>query len=278
MNQRIKKLRKALDLNQFDFGKRITITKSHMSSIETGHRSVTNRIITDICREYGVNEEWLRTGEGSMFAPLPDVSDDLLVFMQKYNLEQDELTLIQAWLTLSPEVRRSNMTFIKMYSELLTNSSITPDEAISIAQEEVFPYLVDPPATPVKLHRINLIGRVAAGYPIFATGGYDDEFVFVPEDEYENDLVALIIEGDSMTPDYPDGSIVVVKITDNVGIGDLVIATRENEDTGDEEATFKQLASRNGKMVLRALNENYPDQHWNARIFGKVVGVPYDEE
>nr|DAE69893.1 MAG TPA: Helix-turn-helix XRE-family like protein [Caudoviricetes sp.] len=55
-----------------EFGKRLNVTKVTMSNIERGHRGLTERMLKDICREFNVNEDWLRTGAGgpeNMFIP-----------------------------------------------------------------------------------------------------------------------------------------------------------------------------------------------------------------
>lgn len=70
MKERIKELRKTLDLTLEEFGNKIGVTKTTISRIENGVNSVTNQMLTSICREFNVNEEWLRTGEGEMFVPL----------------------------------------------------------------------------------------------------------------------------------------------------------------------------------------------------------------
>jgi transcriptional regulator with XRE-family HTH domain len=67
LNNRIKELRKALKLSQEAFAARIGLKGSSLSLIESGHRNITNQNIISICREFGVNEEWLRTGDGSMY-------------------------------------------------------------------------------------------------------------------------------------------------------------------------------------------------------------------
>ncbi len=64
---RIKKLRLYLNLNQTDFGSRISVGQSAIGLYEKGKRKISNRVILDICREFNVNEEWLRTGSGHMF-------------------------------------------------------------------------------------------------------------------------------------------------------------------------------------------------------------------
>ena len=67
MNERIRLLRKHLGLTADAFGEAIGIVRSAVSNIESGRRQPTNQLITSICREFNVNETWLRTGEGEMF-------------------------------------------------------------------------------------------------------------------------------------------------------------------------------------------------------------------
>lgn len=67
MNERIKELRKHLNLTLEEFGKKVGVTKAAIGRIEKGERSVTDQMFLSICREFNVNEEWLRTGEGEMF-------------------------------------------------------------------------------------------------------------------------------------------------------------------------------------------------------------------
>ena len=69
LNERIKKVRKALDLTQQEFGKKIGMKQNTIALIEGG-RNTSDQTIFAICREFNVNETWLRTGEGDMFVPL----------------------------------------------------------------------------------------------------------------------------------------------------------------------------------------------------------------
>lgn len=70
MNERIKELRKSLGLSQEAFGSRLGVSKAAISRIEAGLNSISNMNIVSICREFSVNEEWLRTGTGSMYMEL----------------------------------------------------------------------------------------------------------------------------------------------------------------------------------------------------------------
>nr|DAW33938.1 MAG TPA: Helix-turn-helix XRE-family like protein [Bacteriophage sp.] len=64
MNERIKALRKELGLTQEQFAQRVGLTKNYISLVENGSRSLAPRTVGDICREFNVNEAWLRDGIG----------------------------------------------------------------------------------------------------------------------------------------------------------------------------------------------------------------------
>lgn len=66
MNERIKKLRKELNLTQREFAAKIGMKQNSIAIIESG-RNTSDQTIMAICREFNVSEEWLRTGEGEMF-------------------------------------------------------------------------------------------------------------------------------------------------------------------------------------------------------------------
>ena len=74
MQNRIKQVRKALNLNQAEFGERIGVKQSTVTAYECGNRTPLDAVIAMICKTFNVNETWLRTGEGEMFAPV-DSSD-----------------------------------------------------------------------------------------------------------------------------------------------------------------------------------------------------------
>lgn len=69
MNTRIKAVRKAEGLTLEKFGERIGISNSALSAIETGKNNPSDQTIRSICREFGVNEMWLRYGDegGAMY-------------------------------------------------------------------------------------------------------------------------------------------------------------------------------------------------------------------
>lgn len=70
MNERIKELRTTLGLSTEKFGARVGVTRSAISRIENSVVNVTDQMQKSICREFNVNEEWLRNGVGEMFNTL----------------------------------------------------------------------------------------------------------------------------------------------------------------------------------------------------------------
>lgn len=67
MKERINQLRRALDLTQDEFGRRLGITKASISKIENGANSASEQTLRSMCREFGASYLWLTTGEGAMF-------------------------------------------------------------------------------------------------------------------------------------------------------------------------------------------------------------------
>ncbi len=89
MNGRVKEVRKALGLSMDVFGSRIGVTRSAISRIESGVVGVTNQNVTAICREYSVNEDWLRTGNGSMFMEMSRAEQAAKIVGNALNTDDD---------------------------------------------------------------------------------------------------------------------------------------------------------------------------------------------
>lgn len=72
MNERIKELREVLKLSGEKFGEKLGVGKTAISRLENGSNNVTSQMIKSICREFNVNEEWLKYGTGDMFNSAED--------------------------------------------------------------------------------------------------------------------------------------------------------------------------------------------------------------
>ena len=80
MGERVKELRKVLGLSGEKFGEKIGVTRSAISDIERGRNGLTEQNILAICREFNVNEEWLRTGTGEMFKDM-SLDEEIINFI-----------------------------------------------------------------------------------------------------------------------------------------------------------------------------------------------------
>lgn len=89
MNERLKKLRKELDMTQQEFADSIGIKRSTMATYEAGRNIPIDAVVSLICREFNVNEKWLRTGEGEMFIELSR-SDEIAQFVGQLMTEEDD--------------------------------------------------------------------------------------------------------------------------------------------------------------------------------------------
>ena len=67
INQRIKKLREKLELNQREFSKLLSLSGGYIAGIEVNLRNVNDRLVKLIISQFGVNEDWLRFGKGEIF-------------------------------------------------------------------------------------------------------------------------------------------------------------------------------------------------------------------
>ena len=110
MKERIRKIRRYLDLTQQEFADRLGIKRGAIANYELGRNEPVDSVVSLICREYGVNEEWLRTGTGEMFEP--DSGDELEALAKKYDLSNADQVLIEKYVNLKPGSREAIINFI----------------------------------------------------------------------------------------------------------------------------------------------------------------------
>lgn len=89
MNERLKKLRKELDMTQQEFAEGIGIKRNTIATYESGRNEPIDAVISLICTKYNVSENWLRTGEGDMFVKL-SYSDEIAQFVGQLMTEEDD--------------------------------------------------------------------------------------------------------------------------------------------------------------------------------------------
>lgn len=72
VNERIKIIRKKLELTQQEFADKLGIARNNIAGYETGKRSPSDAVVSLICAKFNVNEDWIRTGEGEIFEQLTE--------------------------------------------------------------------------------------------------------------------------------------------------------------------------------------------------------------
>lgn len=132
---RIKKLRKELDLTQQKFGEHIGIKGNTVAQYELGRSNPIDAVLSLICREFNVNEEWLRTGKGEMFKPAPtDVLDQLA---HKYHLSNADYVMIEKFVNLKSETRQVIFDYFQEVVNAITDDEMEPHKNIYSGEQRV---------------------------------------------------------------------------------------------------------------------------------------------
>ena len=129
MNERIKELRKKLNLTMEKFGGRLGVGKTAISKIEKGDNSLTDQMFKSICREFNVNEEWLRTGSGEMF--VSNTGNELDALVKKYNLSHGVYIFIEKLVNSHPETQNAIVEFVKEVGNALSKDDGLTDNNTS---------------------------------------------------------------------------------------------------------------------------------------------------
>lgn len=130
MKNRLKELRKQLGLTMEEFGSKLGVRKTTISSLENGINNLTEQMILSICNVYNVNDKWLRYGKGEMF--IESKESHLAELAKQYALDDMEVKIVEAFLELSPDKRAA----IKEYVSVLAKSFMDKSEE-EIIQERI---------------------------------------------------------------------------------------------------------------------------------------------
>ncbi len=122
LNNRIKLLRSKLNISQEAFGKRLGVTGASISKIESGQRKLTEQMVLLICKEFNINEAWLRYGEGDMYKTL--LPSELSVLSKSYDLDELDTKILTEYLLLDPSKRKVIKDYIvKVATQIKPNNS-----------------------------------------------------------------------------------------------------------------------------------------------------------
>lgn len=101
--ERVREIRKALNLTLEKFGMKLGVGKQAISKIEKGENSLTDQMAISICREYNVNYDYLTNGEGEMFDTLPQTILEELC--KQYDLDGFDKILLEMYLEMTESQR-----------------------------------------------------------------------------------------------------------------------------------------------------------------------------
>lgn len=110
-SERVKEIRKTLDLTMEKFGEKLGVGKTAISNIESGNRNLTEQMSKAICREYNVNYDYLMYGEGEMFDDLPQTIVDELC--AQYDLNDFDKALVEMYVSLPAGNRERIKEYMK---------------------------------------------------------------------------------------------------------------------------------------------------------------------
>lgn len=117
---RIKEIRKNSGLTLEKFGEKLGVGKTAISKLEKGQVNLTDQMAKSICREFDVNETWLRTGKGEMFIEIPE--EDVYNRAVASVFKEDDATAIEGlklYYSLSPEAKKAVRNYILQLADMI---------------------------------------------------------------------------------------------------------------------------------------------------------------
>ena len=119
MKDRIKKIRKELDLTQQKFADRIGVKQNTVAQYEMGRNIPIDSVISLICREFNVNEDWLRTGQGDMF--IKPSRNEEMARLTKMLLNEEEDSFKNRLISVLANLTEEQWELLAEISEKLSN-------------------------------------------------------------------------------------------------------------------------------------------------------------
>lgn len=132
MKERIKKLRKSLDLTQQQFADKIGVKRNTVGQWECGINALTDQTVTAICREFNVNEDWLRNGTGEMFVEL-DIEGQLIEWAGKA-LNGRDANFKRRFITMLMNLSEKEWEFIEKKALELVGDEAAPSSLQDLPQ------------------------------------------------------------------------------------------------------------------------------------------------
>lgn len=126
INERFRIAREARGLSQRNVAEKISVGNTAISRIESGINNPSDRTIRLFCDELDISEQWLRTGEGEMFAQTAE--DELAIIAQRHNLDEMDVAIIRTYITLPKQAQDALKDFLLRLDVQRVAGNKMPDE------------------------------------------------------------------------------------------------------------------------------------------------------
>lgn len=130
INKRVKQIRQTLNIKQKDMAKTLLIRQSSLSDIENGRVNVTERVMSALCKEFGANINWLKTGEGDIF--LENNTFSLDEFAKQKGATALELEIMKIYFSIDPNTRKDLLNKFKL--AVLEDENLNQDNEEDLVQ------------------------------------------------------------------------------------------------------------------------------------------------
>ena len=135
INARIRSIRKDLRISQKDFGAKIGLGQGAVSFMEQNGNTVIEQNIRLICETFGINEAWLRTGEGEREA-VSAASDPFLPLRQKHQLSFIEEQVLRIYFKLDETARASVCQYVQTVAEAIAETPPAEEPPRAAAEKQ----------------------------------------------------------------------------------------------------------------------------------------------
>lgn len=133
INERVKFLRKTLNMNQEEFGKRVAIAQGYLTNIENNKRKVTEKILKLICLEFNVSEQWLRFGEGEVFVNL-NRDEEIIIWASKITQDGYKNEFVKRFAGALSKLEEDDWKVVEKIINLISPSA--SEESATLSQSE----------------------------------------------------------------------------------------------------------------------------------------------
>ena len=130
IKDRIISIRKESGMTQEEFGNEIKLSQNYVWMLESGKRAPSARTITDLCQKFNINEEWLRTGEGEMKAPMTKQAEIASITAQLFHKEETDPETYNFLITLNKSLLQLDENQMQAVLDMIRklNAAITKGE------------------------------------------------------------------------------------------------------------------------------------------------------